>query len=91
MLKLANISDAKVALLDLSGISDQTIVTFSWIVFGALCLGIVAFGIVTNIVNTVCFFKQSFQDSVNISLFGMYGESDLKYLIAHIFSLCVHD
>lgn len=36
----------------------------------ALCQSIVVFGIVTNIINIICFVKQGFKDQINISLSG---------------------
>lgn len=74
MLGLTNISDVKYSRLDMSGISDQEMQIFSWVLFGAVCLAIDAFGIITNTINIICFVKQSFHDSINISLFGMYDK-----------------
>lgn len=41
-----------------------------WILFTIVCQSIVLFGIGTNIINIICFVKQTFKDPVNISLFG---------------------
>ncbi|CAG5124062.1 unnamed protein product, partial [Candidula unifasciata] len=44
-----------------------------WLLYGILCQAIVIFGVVSNAINMICFFKQGFRDPVNVSLFGMYG------------------
>lgn len=55
---------------DLSSISDEAIFIFMWLVYGVMCQIIGVFGILTNIINIICFIKQDFKDSVNVSLFG---------------------
>lgn len=72
MTREANFSDFNEIPHELSGISDEAILTFSWFVYGAVCPALDVFGIFTNIINIICFIKQGFQDSVNVSLFGMY-------------------
>lgn len=39
--------------------------------YTSLCQLINIFGIVTNVINIICFVKQGFKDTVNISLLGM--------------------
>lgn len=56
--------------VDLSGISDEAILTFTLTVYGVLCQTISVFGIVTNVINIICFLKQDLKDSINISLVG---------------------
>lgn len=55
---------------DSSGISDEAVLIFTWVVFEGLCQMINIFGIVTNVINIICFIRQHFKDSVNISLLG---------------------
>lgn len=71
MLRQTNISQFEESVLDMSGISDEAITIYSWIAFGGVCLATDIFGIGTNVVNIICFIKQGFQDSSNISFFGM--------------------
>ncbi|CAG5120768.1 unnamed protein product, partial [Candidula unifasciata] len=49
-------------------ISGSFISIFRWISYSIVCNVIDVFGTVTNILNIVCFVRQGFQDSVNISL-----------------------
>lgn len=51
-------------------ISDEAALTFTWSVYGVLCPIIGIFGTVTNIINIICFVKQDFEDTVNVSLLG---------------------
>lgn len=43
----------------------------TWVLYNIVCQIINIFGIVTNIINIVCFVKQGFKDSINVSLLGM--------------------
>lgn len=65
---------------DASGISDEAVLAFTWVIFGVLCQVITVFGIATNIVNIICFVKQNVKDSVNVSLLGKESTNLLKYL-----------
>lgn len=51
-------------------ISSSTSRILHWCLYTALCQAIVLFGVVSNIINIVCFVKQGFQDPVNVSLCG---------------------
>lgn len=42
-----------------------------WIIYLGLCQVICVFGILTNMINIICFLKQGFKDPVNISLLGI--------------------
>lgn len=43
----------------------------TWVLYSVVCQIINIFGIVTNIINILCFVKQGFKDSINVSLLGM--------------------
>lgn len=47
---------------------------FNWIVFANLVQVFVVFGVISNIINIICFVKQGFKDPINISLTGVYKE-----------------
>lgn len=72
-------------------ISDKVLIVFQWIIFSIVCQSIVIFGIITNIINIICFVKQGFKDSVNVSLLGM---SDVFWFVfffcckVHICGIC---
>lgn len=51
-------------------ISNEDSEIFHWIVLTGLCQFIAMSGIVTNIINIICFMKQGFGDPVTISLLG---------------------
>jgi hypothetical protein len=51
-------------------LSHDVIVICYWIIFTAVCQTISVFGVGTNIINVICFVKQGFKDSVNVSLLG---------------------
>lgn len=51
-------------------ISGELELIFTSVVYGVLCQLIAVFGIVTNIINIICFIKQDFENTVNISLLG---------------------
>ncbi|CAG5126558.1 unnamed protein product, partial [Candidula unifasciata] len=42
-----------------------------WVIYTGLCQTISIFGVLTNIINIICFVKQGFKESVNVSLLGM--------------------
>lgn len=52
-------------------ISKTVIQIYIWFVYTILCQAINIFGIVTNILNIVCFLQQGLKESVNVSLLGM--------------------
>lgn len=54
-----------------SGISVEAVRVFTWVVFTVVCQAINMFGIATNNINIMCFVRQGFNDSINISLLGM--------------------
>lgn len=58
-------------------LDHNVVVIFHWVVFGVLNQMVDLFGIVTNIMNIICFFKQGFAEPVNVSFVG----------ILHCFSL----
>lgn len=51
-------------------LSDEIRLICQWIMFTIICQMIDLFGIASNIVNIVCFIRQGFRDSVNVSLLG---------------------
>lgn len=51
-------------------VSDSLRTIFQWIVFAVMNQLVDIFGTVANIINIICFVKQGFKDSVNISLLG---------------------
>ncbi|CAG5129996.1 unnamed protein product, partial [Candidula unifasciata] len=64
-----------------AAIIDEAVVEiFMYVMVSGLCQLINLFGIVTNIFNIICFVKQGFKDTVNISLLGL-SISDLCCLI----------
>lgn len=52
--------------------SDEVRLWFQAINFAILCEFIDVVGSGTNIINIICFCKQGFQDSMNISLLGTF-------------------
>jgi hypothetical protein len=51
-------------------ISNEFIDKFTLIFFNGFWQTINLFGIITNILNMICFVKQGFKDSINVSLLG---------------------
>lgn len=51
-------------------INAQTASILNWILLAGICQGVAVFGTFANIVNIVCFLRQGFKDSVDVSLFG---------------------
>ncbi|CAG5130212.1 unnamed protein product, partial [Candidula unifasciata] len=51
-------------------LSEELRLICQWIIYTVVCQFIDVFGIATNIINIICFIKQGFKDSVNISLLG---------------------
>ncbi|CAG5127919.1 unnamed protein product, partial [Candidula unifasciata] len=49
-------------------ISDADLTIAVWVLFALICQAIDVFGVVTNIINIMCFVKQGFKDPVNVSL-----------------------
>lgn len=43
----------------------------TWIFYSVGCQSINIFGIITNIINIICFAKLGFKDSINVSLLGI--------------------
>lgn len=60
--------------------SDEMRLIFQWICYTVLGQSMACFGIVTNIMNIVCFIKQGFKDPVNISLLGNVCKHRIVYL-----------
>lgn len=52
-------------------VDDRTMQIYTYLMFTALCQTINVFGIVTNVINIICFVKQGFTDAINVSLIGM--------------------
>lgn len=52
-------------------VDSATMTVCIYVLYTVVCQGINVFGIVTNIINIVCFVKQGFKDSINVSLLGM--------------------
>lgn len=55
---------------DFGGVNDEARLIFVWFNYGVVCQVIALFGVVSNIINIVCFVRQGCQDPVNISLLG---------------------
>lgn len=68
MKKTINISSQDVSVLYHPDIDGHTMLIFTYVVYAFVCQAIALSGIVTNILNIICFVKQGFKDSVNISL-----------------------
>jgi hypothetical protein len=66
-----NKSDLEKTPVDL--IPNNVSIITQWILYSVLCQLICVFGIVTNIVNIICFVKQGFKDPVNVSFMGKFG------------------
>lgn len=80
MFSKANTSSIVDVHTDILIISDYAMLIYTWVVYAVFCQIINIFGIITNIINIVCFAKQGFKDSVNISFVGM----NHKFLQANI-------
>lgn len=50
--------------------SDSDTILFLWVAIAVLCQIVIFFGMTSNIINIICFVKQGFKDSVNVSLLG---------------------
>lgn len=61
-------------------LSYEVLIICYWIIYTVLCQTISIFGIFTNIINIVCFVKQGFKESVNVSLLGKAHTSQFKIL-----------
>lgn len=66
------------SLLDVSGISDEALTIAMYFIYTVMCQTVNIFGTVTNIINIICFVKQGFKDSINITLLGMFDRRQLK-------------
>lgn len=54
----------------ISDVDIQTTSTYVYVFYGTVCQLIAVSGVVTNIINIICFAKNGLNDSVNISLLG---------------------
>lgn len=63
------------------GLDESTAHIFLWIIYTVICQAVEVFGIVTNIINIICFVKQGLGDSINISLLG---KGQLKVFFSYI-------
>lgn len=71
------------------GLDESTTHIFLWIIYTVICQAVEVFGIVTNIINIICFVKQGLGDSINISLLGK-GHLNAFFLTSkHMFTVCV--
>lgn len=50
--------------------SDSDTILFLWVAIAVFCQIVIFFGMASNIINIICFVKQGFKDSVNVSLLG---------------------
>ncbi|XP_013065800.2 N-formyl peptide receptor 3-like [Biomphalaria glabrata] len=64
-------------------VSDETRMIFQIVNFATICQAIDVFGTVTNVINAIIFARMGFNDSVNVSLFGL-AISDLGCLVTLI-------
>ncbi|KAH9519147.1 hypothetical protein Btru_074842 [Bulinus truncatus] len=64
-------------------VSDDTRMIFQIVNFATVCQAIDVFGTVTNVINAIIFARLGFNDSVNVSLFGL-AISDLGCLVTLI-------
>lgn len=51
-------------------VSDNVLYLFQWFFITVVCNIIDVFGVMTNIINIICFLRLGFRDPVNISLLG---------------------
>lgn len=51
-------------------ISDAALSIYMTVVYTVICQLLNIFGIVTNMINIVCFIQQGFKDPINVSLLG---------------------
>lgn len=51
-------------------LSDYVAEIFQWVAFTAICQVLDIFGIGANSINIICFVRQGFRDSFNVSLLG---------------------
>lgn len=70
MYRESNLSHLEASSQVLPSISADFMLVFTLVVYSVVCQAIAIFGIVTNIINIICFIKQGFKESVNVSLFG---------------------
>ncbi|XP_059169625.1 type-1 angiotensin II receptor-like [Physella acuta] len=71
-------------------LSDHERVVFEVVTYVFLCGSVALFGIASNIVNVVIFFKQGLKTTMNISFFGL-AISDLCSLVTLMwFSICMN-
>lgn len=75
---ISNISVLDISLDKGSAINDEVVKIFTFIVYCSVCLAIDIFGMAANIINILCFVKQGFKESVNVSLLGMYNDGFRK-------------
>lgn len=54
----------------MAGVDVQVTEIYIWVLCTVACQVVNVFGVVTNIINIMCFIKQGFKDAVNISLLG---------------------
>ncbi|BFZ07855.1 hypothetical protein BsWGS_10894 [Bradybaena similaris] len=52
-------------------IGESGMLIFNWIVWAVVSEVVVVFGIISNIINIICFVNQGFKDSINVSLTGL--------------------
>lgn len=56
-------------LTDMAETGNQ-MVLFTWVTYAGVCQTVNIFGIVSNIINIVCFITQGFKEAINVSLLG---------------------
>lgn len=71
MFVIVNASDQWKDAPDFMHVGATTLLIFTLVVFSTLCQAVNVFGIVTNSINIVCFVKQGFKESINVSLLGI--------------------
>lgn len=66
----ANASCQKAPAVYIPIVDDQTVIIYTYVVQATICPAIAVCGIVTNVINIMCFVKQGLNESVNITLLG---------------------
>lgn len=78
MKRIVNVSQASIISVDCivldpqsdTVISDELIIILKWVIYTCVCQLINGFGVVSNVINMICFIKQGFKDTTNICLMG---------------------
>lgn len=53
-----------------SSVDNSITQMYVYVMYATACQAVAVSGVVTNIINIICFVKQGFEESINISLLG---------------------